>query len=500
MRRDSVYRAVGWFLLALAVRGAFLTSHRDRDWPYSIFYYVDSMAYYRYAEGLARGTRADAEVLYHPPLTGWFTWLQFRLWGLPPAPGWRYKLGFAFVNALTVALTYVYLRRWGFPGLAPWAALWLTFAFAMLEVSSTPNAETLYMLGLLLTLGTLLAGNARPGLTWGLLAGAVGGATSLARAEHLSLFVLLSAYLIFRAFRNRTGWSRPRRLWLVGLILGLLAPLVPWTLYTATVLHRINAQLQTIGAPPVRSWALITQYDAFNFAIANHPQADGGFDPALVPTAARTGRLSLADPAARLYYDAGYRLGWQWIREDPARFGRLVLRKVDRWLRGLSLGWGVSNWPGGLTGVRYPADAFVPDRRWLQWPLLACLGMGLLVGLRHFAPLGALLVIVVLHRLIVTVLFFGYARNLIAIYPVVVILSLWGGIALVRSLGRMLRISVSSRWTRWGWTVLMTVFTVHACLHFGALRNYMASGPVDERGKIIQDATVRIWLAPEARP
>ncbi len=497
MRSSPIYSVLGWFLLALAVRGAFLTSHRDRDWPYSIFYYVDSMAYYRYAEGLARGALADAEVLYHPPLTGWFTWLQFRLWGLPPAPGWRYKLGFAVVNALTVALAYVYLRRWNFPGLAPWVALWLTFSFAMLEVSSTPNAETLYMLGLLLTLGALMEGHARPGLAWGLLAGVIGGVTSLARAEHLSLFALLSAYL---TFRGRTQWFRDRSLWLAGLVLGLLAVLVPWTLYTATVLRRINGQLRSMGVSPIRSWALITQYDAFNFALANHPQADGGFDPALVPTAARTGRLSLTDPVARLYYDAGYRLGWQWIRQEPARFGRLVLRKVDRWLRGLSLGWGVSDWPGGLTGVRYAADAFVPDRRWLQWPLLVALGVGLIVGLRRFSPLGVLLVFVVLHRLVVTALFFGYTRNMIVIYPVVVVLSLWGVTALGRPLGKTFRLSVSPRWVRLGFVVLLGVFTAHALLHVGALRNYMASGPADERGKIIQDATIRLWPAPDARP
>jgi hypothetical protein len=113
-----------------------------------------------------------------------------------------------------------------------------------------------------------------------------------------------------------------------------------------------------------------------NFALANNESAGGGFSPDLINRFTGGAAIDLNLEANRYYFIHGYAKGLAWMRSHPGDALRLLARKLNRWLDGLSNGFGVANLPGGLTGSRAPVDLFVPDRGILKWPLLALLVAG----------------------------------------------------------------------------------------------------------------------------
>ena len=65
--RTDLRLAAGLALLAWLHRLAFLSSNRDRAWPYTVFYEGDSRTFFEYARALLAGRLHDSGIPFHPP-------------------------------------------------------------------------------------------------------------------------------------------------------------------------------------------------------------------------------------------------------------------------------------------------------------------------------------------------------------------------------------------------------------------------------------------------
>ncbi len=221
----------------------------------------------------------------------------------------------------------------------------------------------------------------------------------------------------------------------------------------ATVLHRGGATLrgqdfevldEAFGyrPEPLARLPFVTSYGPLNFFQANHPHATGGFSrlglddpPPLAGGRARypedlllgppaPGTFSLTYPPHLRAFNRGYAVGTEWIRRNPGAFARLVGRKLAIFWSGASLGFTGFGIPTGQSGIQRAVDLVTPTGwRATGWALLAlgACGVGLATGWRNAALWPWLLFFA--SKVIITVLFFGYARIGATVTPVVFLLA-----------------------------------------------------------------------------
>ncbi|MDY7224931.1 ArnT family glycosyltransferase [Hyalangium rubrum] len=484
-RHPVALGVLGTFLLSLLLRLLYLQASLDRDWPFSIFFYGDTRFFHGYALDLARGKPVEATLPYHPPLFPAFLGLLYQLLGEPRGSAFPYKLSLALLNSATVAFTWVWWRRVLGTGWSLLAAALFSASFGWLVLSTTYSNEVLYVLFLSATCWLVL--QSRQGLAWwaAALLGAVMGLGSLTRAEHLYLWPFLLAYVAFHRDRQ-VPWKPQLARWAVAVAV-CFAVLAPWSVRNARVLRELNAR--TPALKPLPELTLVTAYGPINFAMANHPRATGGFTPDLVNELGKGGNLDVANPAQRHLLLHGYAEGLRWMAEHPGDAAGLMIDKLERWQDGLGLGFGVSDWPSGLRGARPPVDLFVPESTWLKWPLTLLLLLGAGLSLRAPYRAFSLFTLVILHRALITLAFFGYARGLFVLYPALLPLLLLPAMALASrrpALERRLPVLAAAA---------LLLFWLEAGVHAaGEPRNFHASGSTDQvRGKLIQDDWVQIW-------
>lgn len=481
---STVLQVAVVFVFAFVLRVLFLNSNLDRDWPFSIFYYGDSAHFHEYAVDLIQGTLYDKGIPYHPPLFAWFLSVLYRIHGIPTESGFVYKLWLAAVNASTVALAWLWFRSM-MPRWTAWTATaWLSLSFGWLVFSSTFNNEGLY--ALFLTATAALCWRNRNLLTWksAILLGICMAAGALTRAEHIALWPFLWLYLWSCRKKDVPLLTHAWR-WAASAAISLLL-ILPWAARNWERIDEYNHA--TSQLEPISRVAPITAYGPVNFALANSEQSDGGFRPDLLTRIGAQGSLNLQDPQQRHYFIHGYAEGWNWIRSHPTAALRLAMRKTDRWLDGLRPGFGSSNFPAGLNGYRPPVDIFLPNTAVLKWAFALLLVGGIALSFLQQHKEYRLCSWIVIHRLILSVVFFGYARGMAVLLPVVVPLILLPAIAIVES-----RFPKAGRKIQFACGIAAALLLVQAiAAASGPLRNYDASGPVDSRGKIIQDEQIEI--------
>lgn len=243
----------------------------------------------------------------------------------------------------------------------------------------------------------------------------------------------------------------------------------------ATVLHRGGGQVrgedlrildQAFGyrPRPLGRAPFVSLYGPLNFALANHPRSPGGFSRAALedppPLVVQPGRYPPAlvqglpppdlsfvyPPHVRLVND-GYALGWHWVRaRGPGGAAAHAWRKLRLFWSGAALGFTGFDVPLGLPRLRRAVDLAVPDPGWRSaaWSavLLVACGLGVAAG-RGRAALHPWLLFL-FSKVVVTVAFFGYARQGAAVFAVVALLAALAAVRWIPSLpglppGRIVR-------------------------------------------------------------
>lgn len=229
---------------------------------------------------------------------------------------------------------------------------------------------------------------------------------------------------------------------------------------------------------PISPWTFVSNQGALSFALANHALADGGFS--LRPLEAESpGAFSFANPRHLRLFQEGYAIGLRHVLSDWDDAARLMAAKLRRFVDGLRLGFGDRNLPFGVEGVRWPVDQLtVRTSGSASWGgvvvVLACVGAW--VARARFG--AALFVLVIAYKLLVTVAFYGYARQAVTVLPVVFALASAGleGV-LVAPLLR--GAACPRRWEMAGLVVLAAGCMLMAVLPWRAAYRYDVSGSAE---------------------
>ena len=495
MKSDTAVCAA-LFLTAAAVRLLFLSGTVDRELPFSVFYYGDSRIYREFAFALMRGTLFDQGIPVHPPAFAYVLSWIIRWTGERPTV---VRAVLAIGGATVAPLTYLLGRAIWNRAVGAVAALLATFSFGLCVLSASPNVEAIYVpvlvaqALLLVGLGDAAStGRAKRAATLAVLGGIVLGLGSLTRAEHLAYVAVLPVSIAF-------GWpSLPRRsVALYAAAMGGVAMLAiaPWTIHNHRALARFNAEHPTL-AEPLPTWVGVIATGPLNFALANNARTDGTFQPDAVVAGMGRGRLDLEDAAQADLYLHGYRRGLSFLVGDPGAAVSLLAGKIALASDAYALGFGLSNWPGGLTGTRRPVDVFSPKRRIFKPVSLVLLAAGLWLS-RSVLRRGSILWLAGLLGLAVTLATFGYARFFLQAAPFVF---LFQAAAVL---------GATSRWrTRGGrraaallGVAVAVALTVELAVATARPLNFRASGSTDPAtGKIVQDAAVELEAVSRVRP
>jgi len=477
MRKQLLVATLSIFVIALCARAVFLFSSPDRDWPHSMLYEGDAPVWVHWAQALDRGEPFELDLPLRTPAVAYaMHWLSP---GVLQGPFLSYKMLWCAISAAGCALLFVFARR-HHGAIAAWTAAGLAcFSFGGYVTATSLNNEAPYTLVLLaiLLLSIRLLTRPSTGLAVGL--GCLHGVALLLRAEHLLLLLFLLAFPV-----GSLGAARTARL--AGAVAAAaLAVCLPWLVRGHVMVERFNVEtrfepdwshasppwtpearayleglpafargpnfsfLQALARErgardvgrddvdrffreefgyvpePIAAWGPTSRLGPLDFALANHAGADGGFSlDALSDSLDAEPSLSFARPSHLRLFNHGYAVGTAWIRSDPRGFAALAGRKLSRFADGATLGLGASNWPFGRESVRHAVDVATPlPGRGGAWKTALALAVLLGAALAWRTPAGAILGIVLAYKLVVTVLFFGYARQAVSIGPVLFLLA-----------------------------------------------------------------------------
>lgn len=496
--------AAGLTLLAWVQRLIFLRSNRDFPWPYSFFYEGDSETFYLYARAILEGRLYDEGIPFHPPGFAWFLATVHTLLGAGDAgarvPHVAVKSVMALVGSVAIGLLYLLVRPYLGRTVALIAGLLATYHFGLYVLSIAPVTESLYLVLLLLALLVWtrrfehpLAIEIKPGgPLWSLGLGLLLGALALTRAEGALVAVLLIGIGLLGL--RKTG-IRP---WALA-VLGWVLIVTPWTIRNAVRLSAVNEQYAADLREPMPTFVPLTVYGPINLALANNPLAKGGFSREWLSSQAQNPGLDLRDPQHVEFILHGDRMAWEWARDNPGAFVRLVGKKWQLVSEAWTLGWTQWNWPGGLDGKRRPVDIFVPDSKAGYWIApLALLGLALCLAKPGEPRRWAWVVLLMTAALLVaTGLFFGYVRLGLLVLPFWLTFI---STALVWLASLALRRPVPSNPPRRLWQGLAAIVAVLLILEIWGIslhRNFRATGVnVPGRSYLDRDSPIYLKLLP----
>jgi len=171
---------------------------------------------------------------------------------------------------------------------------------------------------------------------------------------------------------------------------------------------------------PLSRWIFVSSQGPLSFALANHPAAGGGFSKAalLNPHFGGDPKLNLTMPSHLRLYNHGYAVGLGYIASDINGWLKNVGLKLSHFGDGITLGFAAWNLPIGRTLVRRPVDLATAEEGAVPiWRIavLALIGLGMAVAV--MGRMAGIWFLIILYKVIVIILFYGYARQAAAILP-----------------------------------------------------------------------------------
>ena len=463
-RRDTL-TALALVAASFALRALFLFGANDAAWPHSTLYEGDAIVWLDWARALRAGQPFEFDLPVRAPGLAFFlSWFGGDL----VAPFTGLKLLFCGLSAVTVGFFFAGLRARASFVVATTASALLALSFAQYELATSLNNEAPYLA--LVTGALALHVWTGPTRGWGsaLALGALHGLANLLRTEHLGFVGILLVFELFRS-RRELRVAVPRALASLG-ALALIC--LPWSLRAHDAVVRFNeveprpipftgtrpawnpdaqtalrelpafareglfmmvtdrvgragrsnverADLERVldtefgyRPEPLDTWTLGSTKGRLDLALSNDLTCGGGFSrAALSDKFDRDPPFAFGRPSHLKLYNRGDELVLATVREHPSEWFMLVGAKLARFESGLALGFGATNFPHGLGLRRAVVDIAAPAQRSLPWilPLLGLGAFGLLVALRR--GIGAEWGLWLAFKLLVTVAFYGYARQ-----------------------------------------------------------------------------------------
>ncbi len=180
---------------------------------------------------------------------------------------------------------------------------------------------------------------------------------------------------------------------------------------------------------PVRAFTLVSSAGPINFALANHPGAHGEFSKVALDARFNPDPdIALSLPSHLRLYNRGGSVGLAYLAGDPGAAARSAVLKVRNFWGGVTLGLTARNLPYGRVGERRPVDLITHAPwagPWWRAAVSAVILAGVAVAARRRQ--GGVWMIVILYKVAVTLLFFGYARQAVSILPA---FALFGAVAI----------------------------------------------------------------------
>ena len=481
----------------------------------SRFYYGDANRLVDYATAITQGRTFDNGIPFHPP--GWPLLLAavLRLTGAAhdqamPVPITAVKLLLASSSALAVGMT----AALAFEVAGLWAMVAVSllgaFHFGHVVEGTVANSEALYGLcvaGFMWSSWRWLCERASQRRTrWAILTGVIGGAATLVRAEFVTAAVVLGV-AAWRAGRergvttSRTIASRVLAGGVAAFAAAFVLMLTPTTVWHWRTLSAFNAaHVGQTGrsrlAGPLPTFAPVTSYGPFNFAMANHADADGGpnrdhpmldrCDPE-TEASLSGGQLDLRCDAAYELYVSGYGIGAAWLVEEPRQAVKLMSRKIAYTIDFLAHGYLIDDVGAGVEGVRRRVDMLDPGAGWLL-PIHIVLGIAGVMVLKRRPP-ALIVTLAPLVALSGSILgFYGYVRLGAAYMPVFWILQGAAAAAPASRFESARRLPppkvISAA------VVTMAIVLSYEFVRLDSPRTLHLDGPRDRAGRVVQDETV----------
>jgi len=456
----------------------------------SPFYWGDAQRLVDYALAIVRHQTFDNGVPFHPP--GWPIVLAgfLSIIGGAGVPVAAVKWLLAAISGLAVGLSTLVAYEIAGAGAMLAVAFLGAFHFGHIVEGTVADTEALYSLWVALAMWCALrwTSSGRPtSFLWAAAAGAVAGAATVTRAEFVAAALVIGAAVVL-VRRSKAA---------VELTLSCVvfaAVLAPTTIWHWRSLAAFNRSHVGRMPGPIPEFAPVTSYGPFNFAMANHENANGGPNrdhPMLElcneETAGRLdiGQLDLQCPAVYDLYVHGYRIGLAWMASHPMDAAALVGRKLQMAAGFLAFGYFTDDVGAGVDGVRRRVDLLDPSSRALVWIHLALIIGGIAVLRRH--PIALLVVVAPLAAFVAsTILFYGYVRLGVAYLPAVWVLqgACLGAIFAHGRAPRRRSIVIALG--------AVAVLVAIELIRTSASRSVSLEGPRTDTGVLIQDETIEI--------
>lgn len=474
-RRDWLIAAIV-LAMALGLRWIFLFTSPDRAWPHSVFYEGDAPVWVEWANALDRGEAFEFDLpLRSPAVAFLLSWIHP---GLIEGSLTPFKALWCMFTALAAPLVYLAVRMQFSRRIAFIAAALYTFSFGSHVLSTSLNNEAIYTLLLMLVVLFTLRFARSPSFGIAMILGALHGLAMLTRFEHLlllGLMILYSAGILFARSAESNRFTGALRLAVV--VIAAVVVCLPWSIRGSLATQRFNtisadvpdyehasppwsvearefldslpafaregnfrfithlAQLDgkalvakddviafftqrfNYVPEPLSHWTLLSLKGPVDFALANHPAAGGGFSKAALMMPGETDpTIRFGRPDHLCLFNEGYTIGWQYITADFGGWLGRVATKLGNFFDGATLGLTSRNLPPGLEGTRRPVDLVTSDKA-LVWRALIFILIGSGALLCIIRRQGGIWLLIIVYKLIVTILFYGYARQAASILP-----------------------------------------------------------------------------------
>ena len=396
-------------------------SNPDRFLTFSVYFFGDTQNFLAHAQLLLQSSFRDSAPPFHPPGTAFVLAGWLKLIGDQATNVFVFKLLPMLFLGATIARAALLVHRMNGAVSAWITGILCAFSFGLAVIGSVTCSEIIYLPILLGTLLFIVPGGERSNrMNWiMLILAAVASALGwLVRGEHLLLIPVLA---IYAAMAGDSWKSRRFVIRIVIFMVIVCAVITPWTLRNHRVMSQLNSNFSEYEThlPTVIP---VTFYGPLNFALANLPPANGEFTREALPKSNGSTGLNLMDPVHREFIVNGYSKGFGALVNEPGRAVSLMIRNLDLATQGLGNGFTIRNVPGGWNGIRRPIDIYTPHATWFRWILILAAVPGLILLYKKNRSWAILVGVIIIHRLLIIMLFYGYARHGILLWPFLAIL------------------------------------------------------------------------------